>query len=421
MSEKLNSEAFASDLLKQFEHILESDPLIDEVGFIHPSQFVTLKEEVGGSLSSSEGGVLKSQDALENGITNFWNRDHKLGISTQIVISLYKAAKNAFMAAHRQHKTSNDETLASEVLIHGRALLLLSCDFGTAWNSRKLIASKKQLLPIFMDELRLSALVLSYSPKSEQAWSHRRWVINMISGRCSTLQEIIERESELVEKIAESSKMNYRAWNHRCWLVSYMTREQVLHELKKSRNWAGLHVADNSCFHYRRRLMLRNLEGVCHPQENDSSGYNVKTYQVWKEELDWNEALIKRYVGREALWLHRRFLCLYWIRHITANLLGISCQSEPKSSVDNDIDSFLDHELCLLDSCSTVPDDVFEDFQAQAIHSATYMLWLTKGIDLQDKLGDLTRLLSKACPERSSLWDYFGGQLCARELDLSNS
>jgi hypothetical protein len=26
---------------------------------------------------------------------------------------------------------------------------------------------------------------------------------------------------------------------------------QVLHELKKSRNWAGLHVADNSCFHYR--------------------------------------------------------------------------------------------------------------------------------------------------------------------------
>lgn len=26
---------------------------------------------------------------------------------------------------------------------------------------------------------------------------------------------------------------------------------QVLHELNKSRDWAGLHVADNSCFHYR--------------------------------------------------------------------------------------------------------------------------------------------------------------------------
>ncbi|KAB1208128.1 Protein prenyltransferase alpha subunit repeat-containing protein 1 [Morella rubra] len=46
--------------------------------------------------------------------------------------------------------------------------------------------------------------------------------------------------------------MNYRAWNHRCWLVSYMTREHVLNELKTSRKWAGLHIADNCCFHYRR-------------------------------------------------------------------------------------------------------------------------------------------------------------------------
>ena len=57
----------------------------------------------------------------------------------------------------------------------------------------------------------------------------------------------------------QRSKMNYRAWNHCCWLVSYMTREQVLHELKKSRNWAGLHVADNCCFHYRRVSFLMNL------------------------------------------------------------------------------------------------------------------------------------------------------------------
>ncbi|XP_044467968.1 protein prenyltransferase alpha subunit repeat-containing protein 1 isoform X2 [Mangifera indica] len=401
MSEKSNSEAFASDLLKQFLYILESDPLIDEVGFIHPSQFAALKEEAGGSLSSSGGGASQSQNALNNEITDFWIRDHKLGISTQIVISLYKAAKNAFMDLHRQYKTSNNETLENVVMIHSRALLLLSCDFGTAWNSRKLIASKKQLLPIFMDELRLSALVLSYSPKSEQAWSHRRWVINMLSGRCSTLQDIIERESELVEKFAEKSKMNYRAWNHRCWLVSYMTREQVLHELKRSRNWAGLHIADNSCFHYRRKLMLRNFEGLHHFQENDSFGYSAKAYQVWK-----------------ALWLHRRFLCLYWMRYLAANLLGISGQSEPRCSIDNDIKSFLDHEFCLLDSCSTVPDDDFEDFQAQAIHSASYMLWLTKhipksqGIDLQDKLSDLLRVLNKVCPERSSLWDYLVKNHC---------
>ncbi|KAJ4719743.1 Protein prenyltransferase alpha subunit repeat-containing protein 1 [Melia azedarach] len=283
--------------------------------------------------------------------------------------------------------------------------------------------SKKQLLPMFMDELRMSALVLSYSPKSERAWSHRRWVITMISGKCSTLQRIIEKESELVENIAEKSKMNYRAWNHRCWLVSYMTSEQVLHELKKSRNWSGLHVADNSCFHYRQKLILSNLEDLCQMQENDYSGCNIEIHRGWKEELDWNKALIKRYVGREALWLHRRFLALYWIRHTTTGHLSVSSQSKQKTGVDTDINSFMDHELFLVDSCSTIPDDDFEDFQAQAIHSATYMLWLTRQIPkscriaIQEKLraGELTRLLRKTCPERCSLWDYLADSHCEGE------
>ncbi|KAH9698805.1 protein prenylyltransferase superfamily protein [Citrus sinensis] len=394
-SENSYSEAEALNLLAQLERILDLDPLIDEVGFIHPSQLATLKEEIGNSLSSED----KDHES-----TSFWIRDHKLGISTQILIPVYKAAKHAFISALRQYKTpgnfsgkSQDDTVAIEVMIHSKALLLLSCDFATAWNSRKLIVSNKQLLPILMDELRLSAVVLSHSPKSEQAWSHRRWVINMISRNCSTLQWIIERESELVEKIAE-----------------------VLNELKQSRNWSGLHVADNSCFHYHRRLMIWNLEGFCHIQDNNSSGYFVETYQVWKEELDWNESLIKRYVGREALWLHRRFLSLYLIKHIATHLLGVSCQSKPKASVDIDIDSLMDHELCLVHSCSTtIPDANFEDFQAQAIHSAAYMLWLTKqipeyqGINIQEKLqagaGDLMRMLKRSCPDRSSLWDYLVG------------
>lgn len=115
-------------------------------------------------------------------------------------------------------------------------VLFISC--------RKLIVSKKLILTIFKDELLLSALVLSYSPKSERAWSHRlytswhlhlllckanvsctcafmlylhnllnpirydihtyrRWVIKMIAGKHANLLEIVERESELVKKMAE--------------------------------------------------------------------------------------------------------------------------------------------------------------------------------------------------------------------------
>ncbi|GMY20517.1 protein prenyltransferase alpha subunit repeat-containing protein 1-like isoform X2 [Fagus crenata] len=394
------------DLLLQFHHTLQSDPLIDELGYIHPSQFATLTQESA------------SDDAIGYGGTTFWSRDHKLGISTQIILPLYNAAKRAFISAMEDYKSLGDndvvsgERVGSEVMKQSKAVLLLSSDFGTAWNSRKLVVTKKQDISVFLGELQLSALVLSCSPKCDQAWSHRRWVIKSIIGKCSTLQEIVGKESELVEKIAERSKMNYRAWNHRCWLVSYMTGEQVLHELKKSRNWAGLHVADNCCFHYRRRLMLRILKDSICKQENASPGYSVEVYKLWKEELDWNEMLIKRYIGREALWLHRRFLSLCWMKHFATDLHDVSCHSELKISTSNSFSSFIDNELHLLNSSSTVPDNDFEDFQAQATYSATYILWLTKQIpefwlELQEKLtaGNLKTMLSKLCPERSFLWD----------------
>ncbi|THG00887.1 hypothetical protein TEA_009060 [Camellia sinensis var. sinensis] len=191
------------DLLNQLEDILDSYPLIDEVGFIHPSQFVTLNEEAGGSLLSSVGTMLQSEDRVlgsrvskvNPSETVFWCRDHKLGISTQVLLPLYNMAKQTFMAALERYKmhsnlsVKKDEygsdsmsswyassldvlEVESEVMKHSRALLLLSCDFGTVWNSRKLVLSNKQHSQIFVDELLLSALVLSYAPKSECSWSH---------------------------------------------------------------------------------------------------------------------------------------------------------------------------------------------------------------------------------------------------------
>ncbi|CAI0427945.1 unnamed protein product [Linum tenue] len=131
---------------------------------------------------------------------------------------------------------------------------------------------------MFTEEHRLSALVLSYSTKSEQAWSHRRWVIKNMARNLTTLQEILREESDLVEKIAE-----------------------VIQELKQSKTWAGLHVADHSCFHYRMRLIIRILEDCCRKQEEGSCDSCVEVYLIWQEELDWNEELIKRYLGREQI------------------------------------------------------------------------------------------------------------------------
>ncbi|CAJ1948095.1 unnamed protein product [Sphenostylis stenocarpa] len=437
MSEESDSKVEAMDLLRQLEDILESDALIDELGFIHPSQFSLLKEESDISsnlfyeaIHQSADGVVSSVESSNQDSLYFWNRDHKLGISTHVLLPLYRTAKHAFMTTFKQYRmcdnqydkvgiclptASSCDNLESTLLRHSKSLLLLSCDFITAWNCRKLIVSKKQQLSMFMDELLLSELVLSYSHKSEQAWNHRRWVIKSISANCSNFKEILGKESELVEKIAERSKMNYRAWNHRCWLVSHMTVDQVLCELKKSRSWAALHVTDNCCFHYRRRLLLKIMEGQSCVEDTVTHGYNVNIVQALKDELDWNETLIKRYVGREALWLHRRFLSMCWINNFVLAAGDASYHSKEAISLYHDFGTFLQNELCLLHSCSTIVDDDFVDVQAQAAHSASYILWLKVQVpkplenELQEKIRDvdLKTLLNKSCPVRSSLFNYF--------------
>ncbi|XP_047307276.1 protein farnesyltransferase/geranylgeranyltransferase type-1 subunit alpha [Impatiens glandulifera] len=382
------------DLLTVLENILDSDPLIDELGFIHPLQFLTLdKEDAGSGMSSgnilqSEDGVLNSRSLEGLSYVPFWCRDHKLGISTEILMPLYGAAKCAFISVYEKYKVqtnvcmNKDEfpggmkksmsfpfsIIEAEVMRHSRVLLLLSSDYGTAWNARKLVLSSKQEVQYFVDELFFSDLVLSYFHKSDMTWSHRRWLIKKIVTMHPYVQDIVEKESELVQKLAEKSKMNYRAWNHRCWLVSYMTEGQVLHELNKSKEWAGLNVADSSCFHYRTRLMLKML--------GDSStrhSGNVEIRQAWNEELEWNKLLLLRYAGREALWIYRRFLSLCWKKNFASGT--------PQS----DEDVFIIDELGFVCSCLSIPNDDFGDYQTNSTLAAAYALWLLKQI--RDDIG----------------------------------
>lgn len=419
------------NLLDQLELILEHDKLIDEVGFVHPAQFAALDE---GSNSSPDI-ILTSRTGDSNSVqydkTVFWYSNHKLAISVQVLPQLYHAAVQAYMSVRGSYKqiigsssniNSSDNAsdradfkhiLEMDILKHTRSLLILSYDFNSAWNSRKLVLSRKHDLSFFMEELQLCALILSYAPKSESSWRHRRWVIKMIAENFQNLQEIIEEESQLVKNIAEKSKMNYRAWNNRCWLVCYMTRSQVLDELKKSKKWAELHVADNCCFHYRRRLILRMLEGNFVEQHEESSvSYDV--YTVWKEELQWNELLIKRYMGREALWVHRRFLSHCWIKHFATIRQELIPHLEAENGINSGLNDFLGEELQLLHACLNTPADGFDDSPAQAQYAASYILYISKQIHLlgeyklQERLkeaGDLKALLRKTCPEKLLLWE----------------
>ncbi|EES09068.1 protein prenyltransferase alpha subunit repeat-containing protein 1 [Sorghum bicolor] len=385
-------EQLAQDLLHAFQRILHDDPLIDEVGFLHPTQFCSLQVEDDDS---------NSQHPEPHHTRYLWCRDHKLAISAEILPRLYRAARDAYCNARVAPLSP------THLLRHTKALLILCPDLLTAWNSRKMVLSAEYGFTKLKDELQLCALILSYSPKNESTWSHRRWVIKQVAEQHQDMSEIIENESILVKEIAEKSKMNYRAWRHRCWLIPYMTRKQVLDELKKSTRWSELHVADNCFFHYRRSLLLELLESRLGNGE-DSLSWESETYLLWKEELRWDEMLIRHYQGRESLWNHRRFLSHWWIqRLLTVEETCLSTMSQ--------VDLFVTQEINLLSECLNDPEDEFDESRVQAELSALYILWISKQVPalkgkLEERLhpismGRLQDVMERACrPEKRRLW-----------------
>ncbi|CAN6329723.1 unnamed protein product [Urochloa humidicola] len=386
-------EQLADDLLHHFERILHHDPLIDEVGFLHPAQFRTL--------GCGQDGDSASQQAPGFQHRYFWCRDHKLAICSEILPKLYRAARDAYF------KVRNAPSQAACLMSLTKALLILCPDMLTAWNSRKMVLLEKYDFTKLKDELQLCALILSYSPKNESTWSHRRWVLKQVAEQHQDIAELVEKESVLVKEIAERSKMNYRAWRHRCWLIPYMTRKQVLDELKKSTRWSELHVADNCCFHYRRSLLLALLDSRLENRE-DSLSWESETYLLWKEELRWNEMLIRRYHGRESLWNHRRFLSQWWIQQLLA--VKKTCPS-----MTSQVDLFITQEISLLSECLNDPADEFGESCVQAELSALYILWISKQVPavkgkLEERLHSvsivgLKDVLVRACrPEKRRLW-----------------
>ncbi|XP_051180487.1 uncharacterized protein [Lolium perenne] len=390
----MESEAAAAaqgegDLLHQFERILHDDPLIDEVGFLHPTQFDSLLAD----------GTNKSQ--------HFWCSDHKLAVSTDVLPGLYRAARRAHSDA-TLNGPSSSPSAAALIMTHSKALLILCPDLLTAWNSRKKVLSANYDLKHLEDELQLCALILSYSPKNESTWCHRRWVITKLAQHIQDMSELIDSESLLVKQIAEKSKMNYRAWRHRCWLIPFMKPEQVLDELNKSVKWTELHVADNCCFHYRRSLLLALLDS--HGVENgkDSLNWQSNAHLMWKEELRWNEMLIRRYQGRESLWIHRRFLSQWWLQQLMNS--EETCPSKEEESL---ADLFLAQEIHLLSDCLSAPGDEFGETRVQAGLAALYTLWISKQDAvvkgkveerLQQSVGSLKEVLGRVSPDKSRLW-----------------
>ncbi|KAG5532959.1 hypothetical protein RHGRI_027266 [Rhododendron griersonianum] len=139
---------------------------------------------------------------------------------------------------------------------------------------------------------------------------------------------------------------------------------------------------------------------------------------MWKPS-GWAMNPCRLQLGRtwQALWLHRRFLSLCWMKYFATDIHDVSCRCYHKDSTSHEISVFMHNELGLVRSCSTIPDNDFEDFQAHATFSSTYILWLIKHlsesleIELQEKLplGELKTVMNDICPEKLFLWHSLQG------------
>lgn len=418
-------------LLGHLDSILSSDPLIDELGFVHPSQLASLHETSSPlplSHEENDGETPASADP-----SAFWCADHKLAIAVPALAPLYRAAKSAFLATRRDyqflllksrgqahvhapsecHNTQEDlHCLVQKLLSYTRAVVILNSAYKSAWHARKQIF-KDVLIEVPLAELQLSSLALSFNPKCEEAWAHRRWVIqsrlvSLFSGQLP--EELLQGELKLIEMVGERSRMNYRAWCHCYWLVPLMSPLQVLHELQQWKRWAQLHVADNCCFHFRRCLFQRLLT------ENKL----MEAENAWLDEIEWNEGLIKSYIGREALWVHRRFLFFMWTQDFKQT--NGACLHKNLSTEKNDWhQQFPECEIKFANMCiASCSDDETEDAQRQLVYASTYKLWVlmkwkrssTSSSTLQlwqKELCEVEQLLRIKAAHQKNLWEGLFG------------
>jgi len=527
-------------LVSDLDAILESDPYIDEMGFVHPSQLESLHSVENFTLDNERPFFTKTrkkanrQDELDDASEQaedcsqrsegqeveadppettanqnytkgpdgkridfdyeksaFWCAHHKLAIAVPALAPLLQVAKKEFIKNRKEYSNWTDESrgsglslsstgpnfvssgldnervngngngnssantdadrkaiLEKNLLLYTRLLVIVNCDYASAWNTRKRVLSSMEASEAsLLAELRLAGMVLAYGPKSEESWAYRRWVIDrMIAGNIhwKTVDQVLEGDSRLVELIAGRSTMNYRAWRHRYWLVTRMSLKQVSGELQRTKRWAQSHVADNCCFHYRRCLLLGMLQaGVtangkvannlplasARAQASLSAALSENPEiltKLWKEELSWNKDLIQRYVGREALWIHRRFL-IWGFGHNSKIFQSTSLpivsndggSTTPLSEGGNEFSQRAVRELEVADNCiSASTSDLMEDACRQRELAAAYKLWVLslhmgeKGagrnghVDARNlELNSLEILLKDVSPHRQRLWN----------------
>jgi protein prenyltransferase alpha subunit repeat containing protein 1 len=156
--------------------------------------------------------------------------ENRIGISVVVLKPLYKHFTELFyrLVSLIASAHMSISSVAPELNSFTRGILLVKGDFPMAYNYRKKLI-ELELIQV-EDEIALTKVIFSRTPKSPSGWQHRRWCLQFRqrrSGRRRLLLAEIETEKELCRVMGEMHAKNYYSWTHRLWLLQLMNEEQV--------------------------------------------------------------------------------------------------------------------------------------------------------------------------------------------------
>ncbi|GJQ83209.1 hypothetical protein Trydic_g18233 [Trypoxylus dichotomus] len=275
--------------------------------------------------------------------------EHSLGLEMWCVKHVYAHIHSYLLNIRKKlklHLSHSDIRRINKLLLGG---VLLQPDVSTFWNMRRDLI---EMNLITMDkELLITKLVLSYKFKSNEAFSHRKWVVkrilkNVPAWNTDDIIRLIAQELLVAKMACQKENNNYHAWTYKLWWienVSDLTLKSTIakRELDSSLTMVFFNVSAHSGFHYRQRLLL--VVHACVP-ENDSYFKRFKQFllnylhftndsidlllpflledTIPKSPNDYLNLfslllfdllhtcceINKHYPGHEAVWYHRRFL-----------------------------------------------------------------------------------------------------------------
>ncbi|XP_045156593.2 protein prenyltransferase alpha subunit repeat-containing protein 1-like [Mercenaria mercenaria] len=298
--------------------------------------------------------------------------DHKLGLELWCVKILFQYAYHTLMGwrSKKSYKFMEPQELA----VLARAVVLVNPECYTAWNIRKELIELGDVSE--MEDLRLSALVLTRHPKSSETFVHRRWVlgrfienhlqssqgsthstgsghdgfvsmeaIDLNLGAAQNQQPVqngevalnvaagsdyhsqMKIEIDVCRCAAEKYPCNYYAWSQRIWLIQHCyncSTRVILSELQCTESWVEKHISDTCGFHYRQFLL-----NTLHAQRDQlRDQFSMQYVSLLQKEHKFVQELICTYPGHEAMWNHRKY-----VFHSLHNLYCSECKNE---DVDNE-------------------------------------------------------------------------------------